>query len=599
MFNSNYDDVEEEDEDPSGEKEFGGKNVIIFLVDGSTRMHETLEGGDTLFNTSIAAINAAMKSKIFTSSLDVIGVVGFGTTNKVPETLDFNNISEICPAKYPCRDNIVTLEKLSVGETDFQAVYGGEGAIKLNEVLWHCQSIISEVGGKVGSRRILLLTCNDDPHEGDQTLNLQARRKAGDLQSNNIFLEVVPVNPPGQTFNMSTFYTDIVRLADDDWSGSAPDIHSLADTVIKKTFVKRTTSRLKFDLGGGVAVGVATYNLLGRAIKPAKTKMAKATNMELKSLRTWIHPVSGAPLLQSDMAKFMNYGSKNIKLLDAEVAHIRGFGDTENSLKLLGFRSASCLKTHHQVKLPQFLYPCEDIVTGSRSLFYALVVRCSLREKVAICSFKQRSSSGPNYVALLPQMEVIEDGAQVKAPGFHVIYLPFLDDIRLIPEIRLKKDNPPEAVDAAKAVISKLKLKKFIPVENATLQTCYRMVEHHALMDLRPGTMEKPEDETLPDLERMARKLGDRSQRFLGEVYTEGYNPSAPIKKPSAARPKVAKEKTEKEGAAVELDMETLVKAGTVNKLTVDVLKAWLKNKGVHVSNKKKAQLVEDVMTFF
>lgn len=61
----------------------------------------------------------------------------------------------------------------------------------------------------------------------------------------------------------------------------------------------------------------------------------------------------------------------------------------------------------------------------------------------------------------------------------------------------------------------------------------------------------------------------------------------------------MAKEKTEKEGAAVELDMETLVKAGTVNKLTVDVLKAWLKNKGVHVSNKKKAQLVEDVMTFF
>ena len=191
-------------------------------------------------------------------------------------------------------------------------------------------------------------------------LYFEARRKAGDLQSNNIFLEVVPVNPPGQTFNMSTFYSDIVRLADDDWSGSAPDIHSLADTVIKKTFVKRTTSRLKFDLGGGVAVGVATYNLLGRAIKPAKTKMAKATNMELKSLRTWIHPVSGAPLLQSDMAKFMNYGSKNIKLLDAEVAHIRGFGDTENSLKLLGFRSASCLKTHHQVKLPQFLYPCEE-----------------------------------------------------------------------------------------------------------------------------------------------------------------------------------------------------------------------------------------------
>ena len=30
------------------------------------------------------------------------------------------------------------------------------------------------------------------------------------------------------------------------------------------------------------------------------------------------------------------------------------------------------------------------------------------------------------------------------------------------------------AVSAAKDVIGKLKLKKFVPVENANLQTCYR-----------------------------------------------------------------------------------------------------------------------------
>ena len=32
-------------------------------------------------------------------------------------------------------------------------------------------------------------------------------------------------------------------------------------------------------------------------------------------------------------------------------------------------------------------------------------------------------------------------------------------------------------------------------------------------------TPEKVEDETLPDMERMKRKLGDRSQDFLDEVY--------------------------------------------------------------------------------
>ena len=41
------------------------------------------------------------------------------------------------------------------------------------------------------------------------------------------------------------------------------------------------------------------------------------------------------------------------------------------------------------------------------------------------------------------KMEAIENGTQVKAPGFHVIHLPFLDDIRSIPERRLTTDNPP------------------------------------------------------------------------------------------------------------------------------------------------------------
>ena len=36
-------------------------------------------------------------------------------------------------------------------------------------------------------------------------------------------------------------------------------------------------------------------------------------------------------------------------------------------------------------------------------------------------------------------------------------------------------------MDAAKAVISKLLLKKFMPVENAFVQSTYRMIEAHAL----------------------------------------------------------------------------------------------------------------------
>jgi len=593
--------VDDNDDSRYDKKEFGGKNILFFLVDATEKMHRELETGQTLFQTALEAANALLKSKILSATSDLVGVVAFGTTKKVPATIDFNHISELATLSEPCKENILALEELThpdTGRERFVEDYGeGQGQIKLAELLWHCQSQMAKIKGKIASKRLLLLTCNQDPHAGDQALNLKARRKAVDLHASNIFLEVVPILQPEEDseFKMDVFYTDIVKLAADDWSShQAYSVEDLTEIVIKKTFVKRTTSRLKFDLGGGVEVGVATYNLLGRACKPTRKRLACDTNEEVTSERAYFHPVGGEPLLPTDMMKYMSYGGKDIKLTDGEVGYIRSFGEEKNSLKLLGFRSADFLKLGHHVKLPQFLYPCEQLVKGSRSLLHALLVRCKAKDKVAICSFKQRSTAGPNYVALMPQLEQSdENGVQTKPPGFHVIYLPYLDDFRALPDRRLNKDNPRESVDAAKAVISKLLLKKFLPVENAAIQSTYRMIEAHAL---KRDTLTKVEDETLPDLERMERKLGDRSQTFLNEVYEEGYDPAAPRRKAAASKPKEPKaEKVQLE----DLDMEHQVKAGTVNKLTVDVLKSWLRSKGISVTGKKKADLVQDVLAQF
>ena len=39
------------------------------------------------------------------------------------------------------------------------------------------------------------------------------------------------------------------------------------------------------------------------------------------------------------------------------------------------------------------------------------------------------------------------------------------------------------------------------------------------------ATVKKPEDETVPDMERMKRRLGDMSRIFLSQVYEDGYDP--------------------------------------------------------------------------
>ena len=58
-----------------------------------------------------------------------------------------------------------------------------------------------------------------------------------------------------------------------------------------------------------------------------------------------------------------------------------------------------------------------------------------------------------------------------------------------------------------------------------SLQSHYRMIEAH---DLKKTTLTTPEDETVPDLERMTRKLGAKSQQFFSEVYEEGYHQQLP-----------------------------------------------------------------------
>ena len=46
------------------------------------------------------------------------------------------------------------------------------------------------------------------------------------------------------------------------------------------------------------------------------------------------------------------------------------------------------------------------VCLGSSNILNALLTRCASKNKVAICSYRPRSVSGPCYVALLPQLEV-------------------------------------------------------------------------------------------------------------------------------------------------------------------------------------------------
>jgi len=75
----------------------------------------------------------------------------------------------------------------------------------------------------------------------------------------------------------------------------------------------------------------------------------------------------------------------------------------------------------------------QDVV-GSSAVFYALLQRLAAQDKVAICRFIPRDEGAAHIVSLLPQLERLDaKNVQVAPPGFHLIYLPFSDDLRKLP----------------------------------------------------------------------------------------------------------------------------------------------------------------------
>jgi ATP-dependent DNA helicase 2 subunit 1 len=123
-----------------------------------------------------------------------------------------------------------------------------------------------------------------------------------------------------------------------------------------------------------------------------------------------------------------------LRFTDSEVAEMRSMG-INPQIKILGFQSSDLLQIDENIKHSYFIYPDENTYTGSTRTFAALLQSCTKLKKhaLAICRFKRNNT--PEFAVLIPQPEEMsEDGkSQEVPPGFHVIILPYKDDLRAQP----------------------------------------------------------------------------------------------------------------------------------------------------------------------
>nr|DBA18275.1 TPA: hypothetical protein GDO54_016545 [Pyxicephalus adspersus] len=456
------DDGQEDGDAEPGEFRFAGRDSIIFLVDPSKSMFDSLSDDDLPpFEIALQCIRSVYTSKIISSDRDLLSVVFFGT--KESKNSDpFKHIYVLHDLDTPGAKRVLDLDKYreEKGRSFFSDTIGHSFNYSLGEALWQCSNLFSNVKLKLSHKRIMLFTNEDNPHATDSAKTTQARAKAKDLRETGIFLDLLHLEKHNG-FNISLFYRDIVNIDEDEDLGvqqtASRKLDDLMRRVRAKESKKRSLCRLSLKVGNDVNITVGIYNLLQKAMKAPPVKLYRESNEPVKTKTRSFNRENGSLLLPSDTKKSQTYGNRQIVLEKEETEELKRFDDP--SLVLIGFKPIAFLKKHHFIRPAQFVYPEEALVSGSSTFFHALLIKCLEKQVMAICRYIPRRNTPPRFVALVPQEEKLdEDNIQIKPPGFNLIFIPFADDIRKVkgPD---KVPASDEQVDKMKEIVNKLRFK--------------------------------------------------------------------------------------------------------------------------------------------
>jgi ATP-dependent DNA helicase 2 subunit 1 len=574
----------------------------------------------TPFAAAMKCVSSTLQNKIISSDADRVGVLLFNSNNVASNPAGFKHIHLLMDLEVPSAARIKECERLAGNPEAAQTEIGSASEDSpLGNVFWTCANIFaaSRTTGTAmqtaGTKRIFLFTCEDVPNRDNPALQRAARTRGRDLTELGITMELFAIPRNGRaTFNTQIFYKPILNKGNDDFDdgdfaeSSLGKFEELLVRVRRREMRKRALTRTSLILAPGFEVSVRMYLLYKEAQRGQFVWMDERSEEVVMPNVQWIAEDTGAIIqpramnAPSNIKYSFEYGEERVVFSEAELEKLKRFGDEQMAagLYFIGFKPLRSLPLHHQLTHSTFIYPDDAEVKGSASVCAALLEAAAEAGKFMLCRWVGRrttASGGARLVALLPQREVLDEslGTQKKAPGFHMIPLPFAEDIRSFSfdddtaDALSRIDD--ELVKRAREIVSKLALgASFAPenIDNPALQRHYAYLQALALEQEEP---EGVDDASLPDLERVERRVGSQIGAFMrhlqsGQERTEASREPTPAKRAKTVA--AADEVIEGIRACAESEL---------NSFTAAQLKAFLEAEGLK-PKRLKADLVEQVI---
>ncbi|KAL7418434.1 ATP-dependent DNA helicase II subunit 1 [Cryptotrichosporon argae] len=279
-----------------------------------------------------------------------------------------------------------------------------------------------------------------------------------------------------------------------------------------------------------------------------------------------------------------------LQFTDSQIKEFRSMGQP-TQIKILGFQSAKNLAVEDNIKHSYFIYPDESTFTGSTRTFSALLKSCLKLNRHALALCRLRANHTPEFAVLIPQAETFTaDGGQDDPPGFHVIILPYKDDIRDRPRnMTSNLTATDDQTDIMATIIRRLRFKsgKYRSEAYPNPALGYHHAQLQALAFEEDFGEENFEDKALPKYEGVHKAAGELMAKWNEQIRED----DRALEKLVPATKRAAAAEVNGDDLA---DVEGAYKAGTIEKLKVADLKEYAKAKKISLTGKtKKADIIE------
>jgi ATP-dependent DNA helicase 2 subunit 1 len=167
---------------------------------------------------TLAALKCAyqiMQQRIISNPKDMMGVLLFGTEKSKFQRDDLSHRGGLAyPHCYllndldvPAVDDVKVLRETVEDEDESKKLLvPSKEPVAMSNLLFCANQIFTTKAPNFGSRRLFIITDNDEPHVGDKNARSQAAVRAKDLYDLGVIIELFPISRDDHQFDRAKFY---------------------------------------------------------------------------------------------------------------------------------------------------------------------------------------------------------------------------------------------------------------------------------------------------------------------------------------------------------------------------------------------------------